>query len=640
MHAPRKPSAPRCLRLVPLLALLALTTQAPAQLTTNNWLLPSGGYWSNDTAWSLGPDLPDSSTEVANFTNDYPVNVTFGVTQTVSLTINGIIFDDTGPTPTGTNDAVLAIRRTGSETLTFDGANPFIDSRTSTGGGVGLDIQVPVNVTDAGLTKVGGGVARFSSTLTGSSTVTVSSGSLELPGNNTNFTGAFVINGGLLDVRNADNNNSLGTTNVGTTINGTGQLRFRDLTTRTFSEPVTINGFNNHGSIKCYASSNVIFNGPVTLNTNGVFSLEQWFSPTAPGKKQDWYFNGLISDDGNARGAHFLNDFQSNNSTGILSRTSEFLLGSANTYGGYTHISAGRPPDGAGPFSSVVRLTNGNDRLPTTSTVILGGLLNTVGHAQGNGRLVLNGYNQELAGLTTLGTGISNRVTGSQAALSTLTLNIGAGTTNTFTGFLGGPDPNDNNLALISRGPGILDLSGANTYAGTTTVTNGTLRVNGTHLGGGNYAIQNGGTLGGTGLIDAVVQAFAGSVVAPGNSIGTLTTSNSFDLHGTLQIELANGAVGLSDMLDVNGFFDITNGTVQFVYTGTLTNDYYVFAEYDALSGPFGSITLPDGYGIDYAFGAGDNQIALFVIPEPSILALLALGLAIMPRLSAFRRRR
>lgn len=158
--------------------LVVLASTSPAQTTTNNWLLPSGGYWSNDTAWSLSPELPDSSTEVANFTNDYPVNTTFGVTQTVSLTINGIIFDDTGPTPTGTNDAVLAIRRTGSEAITFDGTNPFIDSRTTTGGGAGLDVQVPVNVTAAGLTKVGAGVARLFSTLTGSSTVTVSAGSL------------------------------------------------------------------------------------------------------------------------------------------------------------------------------------------------------------------------------------------------------------------------------------------------------------------------------------------------------------------------------------------------------------------------------------------------------------------------------
>jgi autotransporter-associated beta strand protein len=247
-----------------------------------------------------------------------------------------------------------------------------------------------------------------------------------------------------------------------------------------------------------------------------------------------------------------------------------------------------------------------------------------------------------VAGLVALGTGVSNSVVGGQAALSTLTLNIGSGVTNRFTGVLGGPAANDNNLALISKGPGILELAGANTYTGTTAVTNGTLRVNGTHIGGGNYSIQNGGTLGGTGLIDAAIHVLAGGFAAPGNSIGTLTTSNNFTLDGTLQIELANAAgpgAGLSDMLDVNGFFDITNGTLQFIYTGSLTNDVYIFAEYDTLAGPFGSITVPDGYGIDYQYGALDNQIALFVIPEPSTLALLGIGLALVARFFLARRR-
>lgn len=289
-----------------------------------------------------------------------------------------------------------------------------------------------------------------------------------------------------------------------------------------------------------------------------------------------------------------------------------------------------------------MRLTNGNDRLPTTTTLLLGGLTNGIGHAEGNGRLFLNGHNQELAGLVMLGSGISNYVAGGNPTSSTLTLNVGAGTNNAFGGVIGGGGANDNNLALVSKGPGVLDLSGANTYAGTTTVTNGTLLVNGTHLGGGAYTIQNGGTLGGTGLIDAVIQNLAGSIVAPGNSIGTLTTSDSFDLDGILQIELANGAgpgLGLSDLLDVNGFFDITNGTVQFVYAGTLTNSAYVFAEYDSLSGdPFLNVlNLPDGYAIDYDY-LGGNQIAL-VIPEPPALALLGLGLTLLARFVTRRTR-
>ena len=80
-------------------------------------------------------------------------------------------------------------------------------------------------------------------------------------------------------------------------------------------------------------------------------------------------------------------------------------------------------------------------------------------------------------------------------------------------------------------------------------------------------------------------------------------------------------------MLRVDGLFDMTNGVVQFVFSGTMTNDHYVFAEYGSLSGDafLDVVNLPDGYLIDYQFGTQNNQLAL-VIPEPSTLALVGLG--------------
>ncbi len=624
--APARPST----TIVALVALLALAAAASAQLTTNDWVPTGNGFWTNGPNWTLDPDVPDTNTDVAQFTNVYGAN--FTVTLDANLTINGIIYDDTDAVG---NDAILILARPGSEVLTFDGTDPFVESRSSTSGGDGIRFNLPVDVGAAGLTKIGFGVANLASNLSGSGTVTVSQGALEVRGDNVGFTGEFVVNGGVLDIRTGVNN-SLGTNAAGTTINGTGQLRFRDMSNRTFTESVTVNGFNNQGSIKSYASSNITFAGPVTLNTNGVIALEQWFSTREPGRKQDFFFNSAVSDDGNSRGIHYLHGVGTGaNGTGTASRTSEFVVGGASTYGGYTHITANRAADGAGPFTSTVRLTNGNDRLPTTTTVILGGVLNNVGHAEGNGWLVLNGYNQELAGLTTLGTGISNRVTGGQATPSTLTLNIGAGNTNTFAGFLGGPDANDNNLALVSRGPGVLNLAGANTYTGATSVTNGTLLVNGTHLGGGAYSIQNGGT----GLIEAALQTLAGSVVAPGNSIGTLTLNGDAEIDGALKIELDGTGLGFSDVLVVTGALDISQATLDFDVLTALDDNAYIFATYGSLVGTeFASIQdLPSGY--DVVYGYGGNNIAL-VIPEPSTFALFALGLAIVARLAGNRRRR
>lgn len=243
----------------------------------------------------------------------------------------------------------------------------------------------------------------------------------------------------------------------------------------------------------------------------------------------------------------------------------------------------------------------------------------------------LNGNSVTVGGLTT-GPTVGNSIVANGAA-GTATLTVSNGVDNSFGGVL------DNGtagaLALVKAGTGTLSLAGANTYTGATTVAGGTLLVNGSHIGAGpgDYTIQGGGILGGTGLIAAAIHVLANGFVAPGAPAGTLTTSNTFDLDGVLQIDLANaaGPQGLSDMLDVNGFFDMTNGTVQFVFGGTMTNDHYVFAEYDSISGGafLDVLNMPTGYMIDYQFGAGDNQIAL-VIPEPSTFALIGFGALVL----------
>lgn len=214
--------------------------------------------------------------------------------------------------------------------------------------------------------------------------------------------------------------------------------------------------------------------------------------------------------------------------------------------------------------------------------------------------------------------GLTN-VTGS--AITLLAGNNGADTL--YSGSLSGPG------GLTKIGAGDLNLAGFNTYSGATGVSNGLLSVNGRHTGGDAYAIASGASLGGTGLIGSAIHVLADGIIAPGNSIGTLTVSNDVDLDGILRIELASipgQDLGASDLLDVNGFFDITNGVVQFVFGGAITNDHYIFAQYDSISGdPFLDVqNLPSGYAIDYNY-LGNNHIAL-VIPEPSTWALLAFG--------------
>ncbi len=549
-----------------LAAFMAGSTRA--QLATNNWQLPGSGLWTNAASWS--PSVPNSATDVARFTADFAAN--FDATQDVNITVNGIDFEDTG---SGT-DVVLTIRPAGGAVLTFSGSAPFVNSRSTTAGGAGINFNGTVDVGTAGLTKTGSGTINLASTLTGSGPITLESGSLEVRGNNaTSFTGEFVVKSGSLELRGG-NANAFGSTDKGITING-GRLRLRDLGAITVNEPVTVNGWYSSGSINNTASMGVNLAGAVTLKANGCFSSTPWNSPIEPGRKMDTVFSGVISDDGNRRDNHFMFDAATDNATGSLSKTSEFILSATNTWGGYTHITANRAADGTGAFTCIVRLTNGNDRLPVATTVILGGSTGGVGHVSCNGRLVLGGYNQELAGLVTCGTGPSNQVVGGSASLSTLTLNIAAGTTNAYAGRLGGGSANANNLALVLKGGGRLVLSGTHTYTGATTVQDGTLA--------------------GTGSLAGALTVAGNGTVAPGDGgIGTLSVASA-NLGGALEVEVnRNGGTPLADKLDVSGSLTLGGALTVHNISGALdlvAGDSFDLFDADSVVGVLGTLSLP-----------------------------------------------
>ncbi|WP_367875035.1 beta strand repeat-containing protein [Luteolibacter sp. Populi] len=158
-----------------------------------------------------------------------------------------------------------------------------------------------------------------------------------------------------------------------------------------------------------------------------------------------------------------------------------------------------------------VILSGGANRIGTGATVI-------IGNGTGSGKLVLNGNDQTLANLYTVGTGTTNAVTGGAATTAKLTVNYG-GTGHTFAGTLGGAGTNENNLSLVKAGTGAYTLSGTNTYTGGTTITGGTL------------VLGSAGALGTSGTI-----ALAG---------GTLqfTAANTTDYTATGRLKFEDGAL-------------------------------------------------------------------------------------------------
>lgn len=234
--------------------------------------------------------------------------------------------------------------------------------------------------------------------------------------------------------------------------------------------------------------------------------------------------------------------------------------------------------------------------------------------------------------------GVSNEVI---AAPTTTALTVGDASNSTFSGSMNGP------IALTKTGAGSLELSGANTNTGATTINGGKLVVNGSLANTSAVAVDN-GTLGGSGSINpaAAVTVGADGEISPGNSIGTLSLGpvsfgNGSDFTIELGISTADqlivaGAGSISGPVNLNlSLLDNpTDGT-----TFTLLDGTSPFAGY-AGGGRFSvdgnsldegeTFTVTTGpysqeFSISYTSDSG-NDVTVHATPEPGSAALLMLG--------------
>lgn len=260
----------------------------------------------------------------------------------------------------------------------------------------------------------------------------------------------------------------------------------------------------------------------------------------------------------------------------------------ANTFTGITSVQAGQldlsktagvtaiagdVTVGTGTAPAVVRLVN-SDQIADTSVVTFNGTGANVGI------LRLNNRNETLGGLASTGSaGIVENESGS-AAISTLTVNVASGSTQSFSGVLrdGNGSGTDGTLALTKSGTGTQILSGMNTYTGPTTITAGTLQINaGGATGSGAVTVQSGGTLQGAGSIrGSSFTAASGATVIVGEGAlashyGTLTFSPSagsagLDFQSSSTLILGINPSGTSDLLNIAG-----TGTNALLFNGNLT---------------------------------------------------------------------
>lgn len=255
----------------------------------------------------------------------------------------------------------------------------------------------------------------------------------------------------------------------------------------------------------------------------------------------------------------------------------------------------------------------------------------------------------------------SNSITNVGGSARTVTLQ-GAGD-----GLVSGVIGNGNGTVNVSKaGAGTWTFSNTNTYTGTTSVTAGTLLVNGSLA--SSAVSVNGGTLGGTGSIAGTVALVASSTLAPGASIQSLGTGALTMGSGSIfEYEIADGSSTGADLVAVNGTISLSGVTLQlgtatlnalasgsWVGGEKLTLMSYLdpgsgitsgFTDYaDDQSYAFGANEWVFNYndtvaGVNFASDAtADSQncfVTLTLVPEPGSILLGGLG-----ALGLLRRRR
>jgi autotransporter-associated beta strand protein len=205
--------------------------------------------------------------------------------------------------------------------------------------------------------------------------------------------------------------------------------------------------------------------------------------------------------------------------------------------------------------------------------------------------------------------------------------------------------------AFTKAGTGSLTIAGDNSFAGTTTVSAGTLLVNGAQSGGATYTVDAGATLGGTGSVSAAVNI--NGTLAPGNSIESLAVGDlTFGSTSTFDYELDTSS--LNGDLVVAGALNIDNAAtldLTELASGTVTpGDKLTLINYTGGGWDLGTFA---GYADDSIFTLGSNMwqinyndttggsnfsddqtgsgfVTLTVVPEPTSAILIIAGAMVL----------
>ncbi|NDC75124.1 PEP-CTERM sorting domain-containing protein [bacterium] len=469
--------------------------------------------------------------------------------------------------PSSTNGAytIKNDSTTSSATLTLAGG--IVNSPNSTRG-----TAWTLGGTNTGDNTISG-VINISNSGGIASTITKSDSGRWIFSNSNTIGGGVIVNAGTLVASNAG---ALGT--VAPIVNSGGTLEIKNValnnTSTTLNDGGTISGNGASESVKVVSiSASAASVTLATVNANDIFTV---------GVATNGVTGGQAS------------------TVARVSGPGTLLLGQSNNYAGGWSIDSG------------TLRTGNSSALGTAAGVTFG--------SGSTGKLQLNGGNLTVSALSTNATVGSPIIENGGSGNISLTVNTTA--TSTYAGTI--QNGGAGTLALTKSGIGTLSLAGSNTFSGGTTISGGTLKANnasGSATGSGSVSINTGGTLGGTGTISGAVSLASGGIIAPGNSVGTLTVGSltaasgsifNFEFNSTPANDRIN--VTTSDGLTLNGggFNLYSEGTLNgWTTTGNYNLIQYAGAIQGTGTGALSVLNPQAGYG--YTFGSSSGYVTLQV---------------------------
>jgi autotransporter-associated beta strand protein len=541
----------------------ALTFSAAVSLTGNRTITVNSGIADTFAGGVSGQSLTKSGpgTLVLPVSDSYTsgTNLTSG---TLTIGDPGALGSGALTLTSGTLSATgSAINLTNAVVLAGNASlGGSVNITFSSGNGVTLTGNRTLSVTGSGVMTI---ATFIHESVSGRSFTKSGSGTLVLQQANS-YTGGSGLTAGTLLL---GDNNAL----------GTGLVSLTGGTLAATGEALTLaNNLSLAGTVGLGGSLDLNFAGTATLTGNCALNVTNTGTTT---------FANTIMESGGSRAL-------TKNGSGLL------VLSGANTYSGGTVLTAGTL--GVGVVNA----------LGTGTLTLRGGTIVAQGGAMTLANAVVLGGNVTFGGSNDL------IFTGAVTLTGNRTLTVTNTGMTTFTGAIG---QSGGHYGLTKSGSQTLTLTGTSTYTGATTISRGTLLVNGTLTSA--VTVSSGGALAGSGNVGAVTVS-SGGTLAPGTSSDTAILS-------TANVALGSGAAfnvvlgGLTpgsggyDQLNVTGTVNLGSSTlnVSVTFPVAVGNSFTIINNdgTDAIVGTFhglaeGATFVVSGMTFQITYRGGDGN--------------------------------